>query len=68
MYLLKITNTDDKEELTLFIYVGKSTLFVDIKKDRFLGEKKSNYLIEIEKTILAKSYLKALYNLTCKLL
>ena len=48
--------------------MSKSTLFVDIKKNRFLGEKKRNYLIETKKTILIKNYLKALYNLTCKLL
>ena len=48
--------------------MNKSTLFVDINKDRFLDEKKNNYLIEIEKIILTKSYFKALYNLTCKLL
>ena len=46
--------------------MNKVILFVDIEKDRFLDEKKSNYLIEIKKTILIKNYLKALYNLTCK--
>ena len=48
--------------------MNKSILFVDINKDRFLDEEKSNYLIETEKIVLTKSYLKALYNLIYKLL
>ena len=46
--------------------MNKIILLVDIKKDRFLDEKKSNYLIETKKIILTKNYLKALYNLTYK--
>ena len=48
--------------------MNKSILLVNTNKDRFLDEKKSNYLIEIKKIVLKKSYLKALYNLTYKLL
>ena len=59
---------NDEEDFTLFVYINKVILLVDIKKDRFLDEKKSNYLIEIKRIILMKNYLKALYNLTCKLL
>ena len=46
--------------------MSKVSLFVDIKKDRFLIKKKSIYFIDAKKIVLIKNYLKALYNLIYK--